>query len=119
MTKKRLVDCVLTNTDEDLQSFDSDETQPPSEDQRNENETQDEVESDLYDDVESEEAILRDQEEREQLERNIRNRDATATKKEFDRGGKGKKKKDGQLTTRSHVDLGDHSSMSGSLLGRI
>ncbi|KAK9083680.1 hypothetical protein Scep_030151 [Stephania cephalantha] len=52
MTKKRLVDCVLTNTDEDLQSFDSDETQPPSEDQRNENETQDEVENDLYDDVE-------------------------------------------------------------------
>ncbi|KAK9122181.1 hypothetical protein Syun_019798 [Stephania yunnanensis] len=30
---------------------------------------------------ESEEAILRDQEEREQLERNIRNRDAAATKK--------------------------------------
>ncbi|KAK9093483.1 hypothetical protein Syun_028394 [Stephania yunnanensis] len=30
MTKKRLVDCVLTNTDEDLQSFGSDETQPPS-----------------------------------------------------------------------------------------
>ncbi|KAK9101248.1 hypothetical protein Scep_024678 [Stephania cephalantha] len=52
MTKKRLVDCVLTNTDEDLQSFDSDETQPPSEDQRNDNETQDEVENDLYDDVE-------------------------------------------------------------------
>ncbi|KAK9168355.1 hypothetical protein Syun_000495 [Stephania yunnanensis] len=52
MTKKRLVDCVLTNTDEDLQSFDGDETQPPSEDQRNKNETQDEVENDLYDDVE-------------------------------------------------------------------
>ncbi|KAK9134562.1 hypothetical protein Syun_013892 [Stephania yunnanensis] len=52
MTKKRLVDCVLTNTDEDLQSFDSDETQPPSEDQRNDNQTQDEVENDLYDDVE-------------------------------------------------------------------
>ncbi|KAK9134864.1 hypothetical protein Syun_014194 [Stephania yunnanensis] len=52
MTKKRLADCVLTNTDEDLQSFDSDETQPPSEDQRNDNETQDEVENDLYDDVE-------------------------------------------------------------------
>ncbi|KAK9083990.1 hypothetical protein Scep_030461 [Stephania cephalantha] len=30
----------------------SDETQPPSEDQRNDNETQDEVENDLYDDVE-------------------------------------------------------------------
>ncbi|KAK9106663.1 hypothetical protein Syun_022674 [Stephania yunnanensis] len=30
---------------------------------------------------ESEKAILRDQEEREQLERNIRNRDAAATKK--------------------------------------
>ncbi|KAK9121757.1 hypothetical protein Syun_019374 [Stephania yunnanensis] len=43
MTKKRLVDYVLTNTYKDLQSFDSDETQPPSEDQRNENETQDEV----------------------------------------------------------------------------
>ncbi|KAK9121770.1 hypothetical protein Syun_019387 [Stephania yunnanensis] len=52
MTKKRLVDYVLTNTYEDLQSFDSDETQPPSEDQRNDNETQDEVENDLYDDVE-------------------------------------------------------------------
>ncbi|KAK9082110.1 hypothetical protein Syun_031698 [Stephania yunnanensis] len=52
MTKKRLVDCVLTNTDEDLQSFDHDETQPPSEDQRNDNETQDEVENYLYDDVE-------------------------------------------------------------------
>ncbi|KAK9132767.1 hypothetical protein Scep_012295 [Stephania cephalantha] len=52
MTKKRLVDCVLTNTNEDLQSFDSDETQPPSEDQRNDNETQYEVENDLYDDVE-------------------------------------------------------------------
>ncbi|KAK9082102.1 hypothetical protein Syun_031583 [Stephania yunnanensis] len=45
MTKTRLVDCVLTNTDEDLQSFDHDETQPPSEDQRNDNETQDELSS--------------------------------------------------------------------------
>ncbi|KAK9169455.1 hypothetical protein Syun_001595 [Stephania yunnanensis] len=31
--------------------------------------------------IPEEEAILRDQEEREQLERNIRNRDATTTKK--------------------------------------
>ncbi|KAK9086622.1 hypothetical protein Syun_029016 [Stephania yunnanensis] len=32
----------LSRSDEDLQNFDSDETQPPSEDQRNDNETQDE-----------------------------------------------------------------------------
>ncbi|KAK9132125.1 hypothetical protein Scep_011653 [Stephania cephalantha] len=43
---------VFATADEDLQSFDSDETQPPSEDQRNDNETQDVVENDLYDDVE-------------------------------------------------------------------